>query len=59
MEFDNDRIVKKTYKIELFYLGLLIVINPLVNGLLFFFNDLRIWPLLLLISLVVFQLNRN
>ena len=36
MEFDNDRVVKKTYNIELFYLGLLIVINPLVNGLLFF-----------------------
>jgi two-component system LytT family sensor kinase len=54
MEFDNDRIVKKAYKIEFFYLGLLILINPLVNGLLFFFTDIRIWPLLLLVSLAVF-----
>jgi hypothetical protein len=54
MEFDNDRIVKRAYSIEFFYLALLILINPLVNGLIFFGNDLRMWPVLLLVSLVVF-----
>ena len=54
MEFDNDRIVKRAYRIEFFYLALLILINPLVNGLIFFVNDLRMWPVLLLVSLVVF-----
>ncbi|MEP7373937.1 MAG: histidine kinase [Chitinophagaceae bacterium] len=56
MEFDNDRIVKRTYKIELFYLGLLFVMYPLVNGLLFFFNDFRIWPVLFLVNLAVFPI---
>jgi two-component system, LytTR family, sensor kinase len=54
MEFDNDRIVKKAYSIEFFYLALLILINPLVNGLIFFSGDFRMWPVLLLVSLVVF-----
>ena len=54
MEFDNDRIVKRAYKIELFYFALLILVNPLVNGVLFFSNDIRIWPVLLLVSLAIF-----
>ena len=54
MEFDNDRIIKRAYKIELIYLGLLIFINPLVNGLMVFSTDVRIWPVLLLVSLAVF-----
>src|SRR5436190_16314836 len=54
MEFDNDRIVKRAYKIELFYLCLLIFVNPVVNGLMFFNGDPRMWPVLLLVSLVVF-----
>ena len=54
MEFDNDRIVKRAYSIEFFYLALLILINPLVNGLIFFSDDFRMWPVLLLVSLVVF-----
>ena len=54
MEFDNDRIVKRAYNIEFFYLALLILINPLVNGLIFFSGDFRMWPVLLLVSLVVF-----
>jgi two-component system, LytTR family, sensor kinase len=54
MEFDNDRIIKRAYGIELFYLGLLILINPLVNGLMVFSNDIRIWPVLLGVSLAVF-----
>lgn len=54
MEFDNDRIVKRAYRIEFFYLALLILIHPLVNGLIFFAGNFRIWPVLFLVSLVVF-----
>jgi two-component system, LytTR family, sensor kinase len=54
MEFDNDRIVKRAYRIEFVYIALLILIHPLVNGLLFFSGDFRMWPVLLLVSLVVF-----
>lgn len=54
MEFDNDRIVKRAYKIELFYLALLILINPLVNSITFFLVDFRIWPVLLLVNLALF-----
>jgi two-component system LytT family sensor kinase len=54
MEFDNDRLRKPAYKIELFYWALLILINPLVNGALLFLSDLKIWALLLLVNLLVF-----
>ncbi len=54
MEFDNDRIIKRANRIELFYLGLLIFIHPLVNAVTFFFTDIYIWPVLLGVSLVVF-----
>ena len=54
MEFDNDRIIKRAYKIELFYLCLLILTYPLVNGTMIFFTDIRIWPVLLLVSLAIF-----
>lgn len=54
MEYDNDRIVKRPNRIELFYLGLLIFISPLVNGFLFFVNNFRMWPVLLLVSLAMF-----
>src|SRR3982750_117452 len=56
MEFDNDRIIKKTYKIELFYLALLVLINPLVNCLTIFPTDFRIWAVLLVVSLAVFPI---
>ena len=36
MEYDNDRIIKPVYKIEIFYWVLLILMNPLVNGVTFF-----------------------
>ncbi|MEJ0106779.1 MAG: sensor histidine kinase [Bacteroidota bacterium] len=54
MEFDNDRLIKRAYKIELFYLVLLILINPLVNCLTTFLTDFRIWAVLLLVNLAVF-----
>ncbi len=54
MEFDNDRLIKRAYKIELFYLVLLILINPLVSCLTNFLTDFRIWAVLLLVNLAVF-----
>jgi two-component system, LytTR family, sensor kinase len=54
MEFDNDRAIKRAYKIELFYVTLLILINPLVNSLTFFLFDARIWIVLLLVNLAAF-----
>lgn len=54
MEFDNDRLRKPVDKIELFYWGLLVLIYPLVNGTLIFLSDLKIWAVLLLVSLLAF-----
>ena len=54
MEYDNDRIIKRANRVELFYLCLLIFISPLVNGFLFFLNNFRMWPVLLLVSLAMF-----
>ncbi|MBS1608908.1 MAG: sensor histidine kinase [Bacteroidetes bacterium] len=54
MEFDNDRAIKRAYKIELFYIALLILINPLVNCLTFFLFDAGIWFVLFLVNLAVF-----
>ena len=54
MEYDNDRKRKHTDKIELFYWGALILINPLVNAVTVFISDIRIWPVLLLVNLAVF-----
>ena len=56
MEFDNDRAIKRAYKIELFYVTLLILINPLVNSLTLFLFDARIWIVLLLANLAVFPI---
>ncbi|MGC4036325.1 MAG: sensor histidine kinase [Chitinophagaceae bacterium] len=56
MEFDNDRAVKRAYKIELFYVTLLILINPLVNSLTYFLFDARIWIVTLLVNLAVFPI---
>jgi len=56
MEFDNDRAIKRAYKIELFYVTLLILINPLVNSLTLFLFDARIWIVLLLVNLAVFPI---
>ena len=54
MEFDNDRLRKPVDKIELFYWGLLVLIYPLVNGALIFLSDIKIWAVLLLVSLLAF-----
>lgn len=54
MEFDNDRVRKHTSGIEIFYWGMLVCISPLINGITVFLRDIRIWPVLLLINLLVF-----
>ena len=54
MEYDNDRIIKPAYNIEIFYWVLLILINPLVNGITVFLSEWRIWLVLLFVSLAVF-----
>jgi two-component system LytT family sensor kinase len=54
MEYDNDRPIRPNYRIEIFYWGLLIAINPLVNSLTTFFYDPGIWWVLFIINLIVF-----
>ena len=54
MEYDNDRIIKPVYNIEIFYWVLLISMNPLVNGITVFLQDWKIWLVLPLISVAVF-----
>src|SRR5258708_17140699 len=54
MEYDNDRIRRRANRIELFYWGLLVLINPIVNAFTLFLSDPRIWPVLLLVNLAVF-----
>lgn len=56
MEFDNDRPVKRPYKIEFLYWMLLAVINPMVNSFTIFLNDARIWGILLLVNLLILPL---
>lgn len=43
MEFDNDRPVKRAYRIEILYWILLALMNPLVNCLTIFLHDSKIW----------------
>src|SRR5215203_3744048 len=54
MEYDNDRLIKPIYKIEVFYWVLVILVYPLINGISVFREEWRIWLVLLLISLAVF-----
>jgi sensor histidine kinase YesM len=54
MEYDNDRLIKPVYKIEVFYWALLVLIYPLINGISVFLTEWRIWLVLLLVSLAVF-----
>jgi LytS/YehU family sensor histidine kinase len=53
MEFDNDRPVKRAYRIEILSWVLLALINPLVNSLTIFFHNVHIWWVLLLINLFI------
>ncbi len=53
MEFDNDRIIKHAYKIEIFYWVLLGLMAPLVNSLTLFLHDVRMWLALFLTNLIL------
>ncbi len=53
MEFDNDRPVKKAYRIEILYWVLLALMNPLVNSLTVFLHDSKIWWVLFVINLFI------
>ncbi|HNP23464.1 MAG TPA: sensor histidine kinase [Panacibacter sp.] len=56
MEFDNDRLIKKHPRTELFLWSLLALINTVVNGLIFFHNDIAMWLGLLLVNMAVLPL---
>lgn len=51
MEFDNDRPVKRAYRIEILYWILLALMNPLVNSVTVFLHDAKIWWVLFAINL--------
>lgn len=53
MEFDNDRPVKHTNKIEIFGWVLLALINPLINCLTIFLHDVQIWWFLFGVNLLI------
>ncbi|HTD94436.1 MAG TPA: histidine kinase [Chitinophagaceae bacterium] len=53
MEFDNDRRIRGTYKVELFCWTLFVLLNPIVNGLGIFPVQKRVWIVLLGVSLIL------
>ncbi len=53
MEYDNDRIVKGTYKTEVYCWILFVIINPLVNSLGIFPHQKTAWIVLLAINLLI------
>jgi len=53
MEYDNDRIIKPPYKLELGYWSWLGMINPLINAITIFSNEWKIWPALIFINLLM------
>lgn len=53
MEYDNDRKINPTTKIEIFCWILLGLLNPLVNSLTIFWIDRRIWIVLFFINLLI------
>ena len=54
MEYDNDRIRRRTNQTEIFYWGLFVLIYPLINTVSIFPANCRIWPVLILVSLFLF-----
>ena len=56
MEYDNDRLIRPSYKIEIFYWGLLALFSPVFNSLTFFLRDLNMWPVLLFVNLIILPL---
>ena len=53
MEYDNDRIIKPPYKLELGYWSWLGMINPLINAITIFTNEWKIWPVLIMVNLIM------
>jgi len=53
MEYDNDRIIKPPYKLELGYWSWLGMINPLINAITIFSNEWKIWPVLIFVNLIM------
>jgi two-component system, LytTR family, sensor kinase len=53
MEYDNDRIIKPPYRIELLAWTVFVLISPLVNCFTIFPNDAIVWPVLLFISMLL------
>jgi len=56
MEYDNDRIIKGTYKTEIACWAIFVLIQPLVNSLGVFPRQPVIWPVLLVTSLILLPL---
>jgi sensor histidine kinase YesM len=56
MEYDNDRIVKGTYKTELYCWLIFVLINPLVNSLGVFPHQKLAWLVLIVIELFLLPL---
>jgi two-component system, LytTR family, sensor kinase len=56
MEYDNDRIVKGTYKTELYCWFLFVLINPLINSLGIFPHKKIAWLLLMIIGFLLLPL---
>lgn len=56
MEFDNDRLIKPTYRIEIFYWVLVFLFYPLINFFTFFSRDIRFLPGLIAINILIFPL---
>jgi len=54
MEFDNDRLIRRTYKIEIIYWILVFLFYPLINFFTFFSNATIFLPVLLVINVLVF-----
>ena len=54
MEYDNDRVRRRTNHTEIFYWGIFVLIYPLINSASIFPTNWRIWPALILVSLFLF-----
>jgi two-component system LytT family sensor kinase len=54
MEFDNDRFIRSTNKIEIFYWILVFLFYPLINYFTFFSSEPIFLPILLVINVLVF-----
>ena len=55
MEYDNDRLIKPAYKIEIFFWVLVFLFYPLINFFTFpFYKDIIFLPILIVFNLLIF-----